>query len=81
MFVHNWPRRAEATIMVYTRGDLPGDSTGGEVAVYSCLVLCVCLADQQDAMQKKTFTKWVNSFLVKVTATYSLAHCMASLWQ
>ena len=41
MFVHNWPRRAEATIMVYTCGDLPGDSTGGEVAVYSCLVLCV----------------------------------------
>jgi len=68
--------RSWCILVVTCQGTVLGAKLLSTVALF-----CVCLADQQDAMQKKTFTKWVNSFLVKVTATYSLAHCMASLWQ
>jgi len=43
------------------------------VCVFYCFTIidgslyyCVCLADEQDRIQKKTFTKWINSFLAKV---------------
>jgi len=37
-----------------------------------CVCVCVCVAsDERDTVQKKTFTKWVNKHLIRVSL-YSL---------
>lgn len=38
-------------------------------------MLFVCLADERDRVQKKTFTKWVNKHLITVRASSSLSLC------
>jgi hypothetical protein len=40
------------------------------------LILClfVCFPDERDKVQKKTFTKWINQHLMKVSR--SLAHSL-----
>jgi len=32
-------------------------------------MLCRVVSDERDAVQKKTFTKWINKHLVKVTSS------------
>jgi len=29
--------------------------------------LCLCIADERDTVQRKTFTKWVNKHLIRVS--------------
>jgi len=48
--------------------------------VYYFSIRCVWLTDQQDAVQKKTFTKWVNSFLVKVRHSV-LVNCTCLVYE